>query len=170
MSFWNSWDVMGWATYRLWKGIMWSENGCFTQETLSVFDLHCILISLGVLLQVHPHPDGVLVIPGWPCDLLLLHRTRDSSLKHLLHHQVQEQSKSESPENGAVFWRWFLVYSCLVLLPQKQGQELFPLGNSCAVCGKVKCKRHRYVNRDSEQTIRSSWPLWHKKSQLISCW
>ncbi|XP_022622761.1 sorting nexin-14-like isoform X4 [Seriola dumerili] len=26
---------------------------------------------------------------------------------------------------------------------QEQEQELFPLGNSCAVCGKVKCKRHR---------------------------
>uniref|UniRef100_A0A8D3BK16 Sorting nexin 14 n=1 Tax=Scophthalmus maximus TaxID=52904 RepID=A0A8D3BK16_SCOMX len=26
---------------------------------------------------------------------------------------------------------------------QLQQQELFPLGNSCAVCGKVKCKRHR---------------------------
>ncbi|XP_056219238.1 sorting nexin-14-like isoform X6 [Seriola aureovittata] len=26
---------------------------------------------------------------------------------------------------------------------QQQEQELFPLGNSCAVCGKVKCKRHR---------------------------
>ncbi|XP_069371680.1 sorting nexin-14 isoform X2 [Paralichthys olivaceus] len=25
----------------------------------------------------------------------------------------------------------------------KQHQELFPLGHSCAVCGKVKCKRHR---------------------------
>ncbi|XP_041815111.1 sorting nexin-14 isoform X2 [Chelmon rostratus] len=25
----------------------------------------------------------------------------------------------------------------------KQEQELFPLGHSCAVCGKVKCKRHR---------------------------
>ncbi|XP_040919676.1 sorting nexin-14-like isoform X3 [Toxotes jaculatrix] len=26
---------------------------------------------------------------------------------------------------------------------QQQQQELFPLGHSCAVCGKVKCKRHR---------------------------
>ncbi|XP_044233103.1 sorting nexin-14 isoform X3 [Thunnus albacares] len=26
---------------------------------------------------------------------------------------------------------------------KRQEQELFPLGNSCAVCGKVKCKRHR---------------------------
>uniref|UniRef100_A0A3B4YZI0 Sorting nexin 14 n=1 Tax=Seriola lalandi dorsalis TaxID=1841481 RepID=A0A3B4YZI0_SERLL len=26
---------------------------------------------------------------------------------------------------------------------KQQEQELFPLGNSCAVCGKVKCKRHR---------------------------
>ncbi|XP_045916852.1 sorting nexin-14-like isoform X2 [Micropterus dolomieu] len=26
---------------------------------------------------------------------------------------------------------------------QRQEQELFPLGHSCAVCGKVKCKRHR---------------------------
>ncbi|XP_070705059.1 sorting nexin-14-like isoform X3 [Pempheris klunzingeri] len=26
---------------------------------------------------------------------------------------------------------------------QQQEQELFPLGHSCAVCGKVKCKRHR---------------------------
>ncbi|XP_026164058.1 sorting nexin-14-like isoform X3 [Mastacembelus armatus] len=26
---------------------------------------------------------------------------------------------------------------------QEQEQELFPLGHSCAVCGKVKCKRHR---------------------------
>uniref|UniRef100_A0A669DPX3 Uncharacterized protein n=1 Tax=Oreochromis niloticus TaxID=8128 RepID=A0A669DPX3_ORENI len=23
------------------------------------------------------------------------------------------------------------------------GQELFPLDHSCAVCGKIKCKRHR---------------------------
>ncbi|KAG7220187.1 hypothetical protein INR49_018408, partial [Caranx melampygus] len=28
---------------------------------------------------------------------------------------------------------------------QEQEQELFPLGHSCAVCGKVKCKRHRCV-------------------------
>ncbi|KAM3861133.1 sorting nexin-14-like [Diretmus argenteus] len=26
---------------------------------------------------------------------------------------------------------------------RQEQQELFPLGNSCAVCGKVKCKRHR---------------------------
>uniref|UniRef100_A0A8C7NDQ0 Sorting nexin 14 n=1 Tax=Oncorhynchus mykiss TaxID=8022 RepID=A0A8C7NDQ0_ONCMY len=26
---------------------------------------------------------------------------------------------------------------------QQEQQELFPLGHSCAVCGKVKCKRHR---------------------------
>ncbi|XP_029281671.1 sorting nexin-14-like [Cottoperca gobio] len=26
---------------------------------------------------------------------------------------------------------------------KRQEQELFPLGNSCAVCGKVKCTRHR---------------------------
>nr|XP_046228864.1 sorting nexin-14-like isoform X2 [Scatophagus argus] len=26
---------------------------------------------------------------------------------------------------------------------QQQQQELFPLGHSCAVCGKIKCKRHR---------------------------
>ncbi|XP_030577015.1 sorting nexin-14-like isoform X2 [Archocentrus centrarchus] len=26
---------------------------------------------------------------------------------------------------------------------RRQEQELFPLGHSCAVCGKVKCKRHR---------------------------
>ncbi|CAN9507349.1 unnamed protein product [Ophioblennius macclurei] len=26
---------------------------------------------------------------------------------------------------------------------RRQAQELFPLGHSCAVCGKVKCKRHR---------------------------
>ncbi|KAG7250150.1 hypothetical protein CRUP_026618, partial [Coryphaenoides rupestris] len=26
---------------------------------------------------------------------------------------------------------------------QSEQQELFPLGNSCAVCGKVKCQRHR---------------------------
>ncbi|KAM7395834.1 hypothetical protein PAMA_007222 [Pampus argenteus] len=26
---------------------------------------------------------------------------------------------------------------------KRQEQELFPLGHSCAVCGKVKCKRHR---------------------------
>uniref|UniRef100_H3CAW1 Sorting nexin 14 n=1 Tax=Tetraodon nigroviridis TaxID=99883 RepID=H3CAW1_TETNG len=26
---------------------------------------------------------------------------------------------------------------------QEQQQELFPLGSSCAVCGKLKCKRHR---------------------------
>uniref|UniRef100_A0A672H098 Sorting nexin-14-like n=1 Tax=Salarias fasciatus TaxID=181472 RepID=A0A672H098_SALFA len=27
--------------------------------------------------------------------------------------------------------------------PRTREQELFPLGHSCAVCGKVKCKRHR---------------------------
>uniref|UniRef100_A0A3Q0R078 Sorting nexin 14 n=1 Tax=Amphilophus citrinellus TaxID=61819 RepID=A0A3Q0R078_AMPCI len=27
--------------------------------------------------------------------------------------------------------------------PRSREQELFPLGHSCAVCGKVKCKRHR---------------------------
>lgn len=26
---------------------------------------------------------------------------------------------------------------------QSYQQELFPLGHSCAVCGKIKCKRHR---------------------------
>ncbi|XP_037541954.1 sorting nexin-14, partial [Nematolebias whitei] len=26
---------------------------------------------------------------------------------------------------------------------KRQEAELFPLGHSCAVCGKVKCKRHR---------------------------
>ncbi|XP_066579810.1 sorting nexin-14 isoform X1 [Amia ocellicauda] len=26
---------------------------------------------------------------------------------------------------------------------KQEQQELFPLGNSCAVCGKIKCKRHR---------------------------
>uniref|UniRef100_A0A3P8V9R7 Secreted protein n=1 Tax=Cynoglossus semilaevis TaxID=244447 RepID=A0A3P8V9R7_CYNSE len=30
-----------------------------------------------------------------------------------------------------------------VSLQQEQEQELFPLGHCCAVCGKVKCKRHR---------------------------
>lgn len=28
-------------------------------------------------------------------------------------------------------------------LLQLYEQELFPLGHSCAVCGKIKCKRHR---------------------------
>lgn len=41
--------------------------------------------------------------------------------------------------------RWFFFHQ------QQQEQELFPLGHSCAVCGKVKCKRHRYVHRISEQ-------------------
>uniref|UniRef100_A0A8C9RQE2 Sorting nexin-14 n=1 Tax=Scleropages formosus TaxID=113540 RepID=A0A8C9RQE2_SCLFO len=27
--------------------------------------------------------------------------------------------------------------------PKHEQQELFPLGHSCAVCGKIKCKRHR---------------------------
>ncbi|KAG7465819.1 hypothetical protein MATL_G00157840 [Megalops atlanticus] len=27
--------------------------------------------------------------------------------------------------------------------PKQEQQELFPLGHSCAVCGKIKCKRHR---------------------------
>ena len=34
----------------------------------------------------------------------------------------------------------------LYFLQQQEQQELFPLGHSCAVCGKVKCKRHRYVS------------------------
>uniref|UniRef100_A0A671UM07 Sorting nexin 14 n=1 Tax=Sparus aurata TaxID=8175 RepID=A0A671UM07_SPAAU len=34
------------------------------------------------------------------------------------------------------------TYDCC-FLRQRQEQELFPLGHSCAVCGKVKCKRHR---------------------------
>lgn len=35
--------------------------------------------------------------------------------------------------------------SVSLIFQQRQAQELFPLGHSCAVCGKVKCKRHRYV-------------------------
>uniref|UniRef100_A0A3P8TV21 Sorting nexin 14 n=1 Tax=Amphiprion percula TaxID=161767 RepID=A0A3P8TV21_AMPPE len=39
---------------------------------------------------------------------------------------------------------WFTSASFFPSLsPQRQEQELFPLGHSCAVCGKVKCKRHR---------------------------
>uniref|UniRef100_A0A3Q3QAL1 Uncharacterized protein n=1 Tax=Monopterus albus TaxID=43700 RepID=A0A3Q3QAL1_MONAL len=38
---------------------------------------------------------------------------------------------------------------------KRQEQELFPLGHSCAVCGKVKCKRHRYVHKISEQISTS---------------
>uniref|UniRef100_A0A3Q1FEF4 Sorting nexin-14-like n=1 Tax=Acanthochromis polyacanthus TaxID=80966 RepID=A0A3Q1FEF4_9TELE len=34
---------------------------------------------------------------------------------------------------------------------KRQEQELFPLGHSCAVCGKVKCKRHRYVHMIPDQ-------------------
>ncbi|XP_071268374.1 sorting nexin-14-like isoform X7 [Salvelinus alpinus] len=30
---------------------------------------------------------------------------------------------------------------------QQEQQELFPLGHSCAVCGKVKCKRHSVLHR-----------------------
>lgn len=40
----------------------------------------------------------------------------------------------------------FIVEDCFSsfsFFAQRQEQELFPLGNCCAVCGKVKCKRHR---------------------------
>uniref|UniRef100_A0A7N8YR02 Sorting nexin 14 n=1 Tax=Mastacembelus armatus TaxID=205130 RepID=A0A7N8YR02_9TELE len=32
-----------------------------------------------------------------------------------------------------------------ILFSTKPRNRLFPLGHSCAVCGKVKCKRHRYL-------------------------
>uniref|UniRef100_A0A3B4V1Y8 Sorting nexin 14 n=1 Tax=Seriola dumerili TaxID=41447 RepID=A0A3B4V1Y8_SERDU len=36
-----------------------------------------------------------------------------------------------------------LLPNILVSIKPKTKQELFPLGHSCAVCGKIKCKRHR---------------------------
>uniref|UniRef100_A0A669EDP3 Sorting nexin 14 n=1 Tax=Oreochromis niloticus TaxID=8128 RepID=A0A669EDP3_ORENI len=36
-----------------------------------------------------------------------------------------------------------LLPSVLFTVKPRSRQELFPLGHSCAVCGKVKCKRHR---------------------------
>uniref|UniRef100_A0A8C7ZBC8 Sorting nexin 14 n=1 Tax=Oryzias sinensis TaxID=183150 RepID=A0A8C7ZBC8_9TELE len=36
-----------------------------------------------------------------------------------------------------------LLPNMLVSIRPKSKQELFPLGHSCAVCGKTKCKRHR---------------------------
>uniref|UniRef100_A0A668U5N1 Sorting nexin 14 n=1 Tax=Oreochromis aureus TaxID=47969 RepID=A0A668U5N1_OREAU len=36
-----------------------------------------------------------------------------------------------------------LLPNILVSIKPKIKQELFPLGHSCAVCGKIKCKRHR---------------------------
>lgn len=44
--------------------------------------------------QLHPHPDGVLVLPGGRRHVLLLHRDRDASPKHVLRRQTDEQSKS----------------------------------------------------------------------------
>lgn len=41
---------------------------------------------------------------------------------------------------------------CFSSFAQQREQELFPLGHSCAVCGKVKCKRHRYVHLTSDPT------------------
>uniref|UniRef100_A0A4W4F5L5 PXA domain-containing protein n=1 Tax=Electrophorus electricus TaxID=8005 RepID=A0A4W4F5L5_ELEEL len=36
-----------------------------------------------------------------------------------------------------------LLPNILITLKPKKKQELFPLAHSCAVCGKIKCKRHR---------------------------
>uniref|UniRef100_A0A8D3DI19 PXA domain-containing protein n=1 Tax=Scophthalmus maximus TaxID=52904 RepID=A0A8D3DI19_SCOMX len=36
-----------------------------------------------------------------------------------------------------------LLPNVFVSIKPKTKQELFPLGHSCAVCGKIKCKRHR---------------------------
>uniref|UniRef100_A0A3B4X1M8 Uncharacterized protein n=1 Tax=Seriola lalandi dorsalis TaxID=1841481 RepID=A0A3B4X1M8_SERLL len=36
-----------------------------------------------------------------------------------------------------------LLPNILLSIKPKTKQELFPLGHSCAVCGKIKCKRHR---------------------------
>uniref|UniRef100_A0A4W6F6F0 Sorting nexin 14 n=1 Tax=Lates calcarifer TaxID=8187 RepID=A0A4W6F6F0_LATCA len=36
-----------------------------------------------------------------------------------------------------------LLPNIFVSIKPKTKQELFPLGHSCAVCGKIKCKRHR---------------------------
>ncbi|KAM6992820.1 sorting nexin-14 [Tautogolabrus adspersus] len=35
------------------------------------------------------------------------------------------------------------IFFSIKMRNKRQEQELFPLGHSCAVCGKVKCKRHR---------------------------
>lgn len=51
---------------------------------------------------------------------------------------------------------WYVVNKLLFFVPQRQEQELFPLGHSCAVCGKVKCKRHRYVNAACERINMST--------------
>lgn len=119
-----------------------------------------------ISLQVHPHPDGLLVLPGRCHHFLLLHRTGDPFPKHLLHRQAEEQSQSHIDTFcwGAcgvfhVCWRRLIINERLVFLQQRQEQELFPLGHSCAVCGKVKCKRHRYVHRIPEQITRFTWVL-----------
>ncbi|OWK02072.1 SNX14, partial [Cervus elaphus hippelaphus] len=39
------------------------------------------------------------------------------------------------------------IFFMIKYKPKQLGlQELFPQGRSCAVCGKVKCKRHRQFN------------------------
>lgn len=43
-------------------------------------------------LQVPPHPDALLVLPGWSGHLLLLPGTRVSAPKRPVHHKVQNQS------------------------------------------------------------------------------
>ncbi|XP_056873045.1 sorting nexin-14-like isoform X1 [Takifugu flavidus] len=35
------------------------------------------------------------------------------------------------------------IFFTIKPMNKQQDQELFPLGSSCAVCGKIKCKRHR---------------------------
>lgn len=47
-------------------------------------------------LQVHPHPDGVLVAPGWLRYLLLLPQTGDSAPEHPVHGEAAEPSKART--------------------------------------------------------------------------
>lgn len=53
---------------------------------------------------------------------------------------------------------WFKLFVFFFLFQQQQQQELFPLGHSCAVCGKVKCKRHRYVEPTADTPL-FGWTL-----------
>ncbi|KAK5619801.1 hypothetical protein CRENBAI_007206 [Crenichthys baileyi] len=40
------------------------------------------------------------------------------------------------------------VFFPIKLRNKRQEPELFPLGHSCTVCGKIKCKRHRDITED----------------------
>lgn len=46
-----------------------------------------------MLVQVYPHPDGLLVLPGWRRHLLLLPGPRVAPPKCPPHHEAKEQGE-----------------------------------------------------------------------------